>query len=140
MIRGIATLRLQIVFSSTFIIGEAFERIAVIIIQRHNDIANPFLYAFFNDDQVSVVDASQIHDADSGFAGHGIQALFSAFGTGVQAKLLGDGRSRDVRVQNGGPIPRPLSHNGHQGGDEALADTALAADDADDFFDVAAVM
>ena len=55
----------------------------------------------------------------------------------AQAERLRDGRAGDVGVQDGGFVVAALHQNGHQGSHHGLADAALAADNANDFLDVA---
>ena len=58
----------------------------------------------------------------------------------MNAEQLGNGRAGDVCIQHTALIAQAAHGDCHHGTGHAFADTALAADHADDLFDVAQFM
>ncbi|MPM99849.1 hypothetical protein SDC9_147044 [bioreactor metagenome] len=86
------------------------------------------------DDRVGFVFEQQVHahNLDARLAHHGVDALIGAFRAGMQTKRLRNRRAGDIRIQDGGAVTAPAHQNGEHGGDDGLANAALAADHADD--------
>ena len=88
---------------------------------------------------LAVFTGNRPHSLASAWPGgfYGEQAPFAGFGMAVQAEGFRNGRAGDIGVQNGGFITLALCLNRQQGSNERFADAALAADNADNFFDMA---
>ena len=90
-------------------------------------------------DRVAFVLQQQVHahHVDACAALYGIAAHFVRMGAAVDTEQLRDAGAGDVGVQHAGLIAAAVQQHGQHGGCHALADAALAADDADHFFNTA---
>ena len=79
-------------------------------------------------------------DADARLALGGDDAVVRAHQLGMDIEGLGDGRPGDIGVEDGGFIAAAAGADRQQRRDQRFAHAALAADDADDFFDVAVLV
>ena len=88
---------------------------------------------------IGVVFQQQIdgHHVNSGLGAHREKPGVAAGGLFRQTECPGGGGTGDIRIQNGGFVAAAAGGNGQQGGDQGFADAALAADHADDSFDMA---
>lgn len=77
------------------------------------------------------------HDLDAALRVDREKAVLAALRLLVHAEALRDRRAGHVRVEDRGLEAAALHRDSQHGGDEALADAALAADDADDLFHLA---
>ena len=82
----------------------------------------------------------QAHHPDTGFGNDGHDADIGALRLLVQAEGAGDGGASHIRIQNGCGVALTAHQHGQHGGDQAFAHAALAADHADQLFDMGHVV
>ncbi len=77
------------------------------------------------------------HHINAGFAGARQHTLVLHHGTPMNTKRLRNGRTCNIGVQHTSAVTAAMQQNGHHCGNKAFANAALAADNANHFFNAA---